>query len=936
MSYGRIAAVVFIACCAAQAGAQQLGAPVHPSLVDGVEAGRAALHERVARDGAAARQLEAIIARVQPYVERHRRDPAWITSRLQMYWQDRHTQVYVKNGLYDHADGQAPVPTVRFTGARDTATAYATPALEDVKPYMGEGDRLYLQNKNLPGQPWEWAQQPKTGRIIESINMRIAELARDAAFLYWYDGDEAYARFAFDIFDTYVSGIAYRKMPVDLAHGHDQTLVGLQSFEVIHEDIIGPLAEVGDFINAYVARRAGPKQALYDTAFKQWADVIIANGVPWNNWNLIQARFVLHIAAILAPDASYADGRGSGHYVRAVIDGSGARQWSLQRLLDAGYDRKTAMWNESPGYSNNVANDYMECIDLLDRVFGIDLLARMPILPRVAGALPQYLLPNGRTVGFGDTHYAELRTDAIERLLAHAARHGQHAQQQDYAGLLAAVRKAGAASGQGNDRVHALLAPVAAAPVAAAAPRIEAYQSPTFFAPNASWLIQRNGYDSAATRQDAMAISQAGSNGNHAHANGIAMELYAKGLSLAPESGRGSGYFQNDYAEYYAQFPAHNTVVVDGRSTYAPMKSNHPLSLQALYPQPGSPAAAAFPLATFSDASFIEPETDAQQRRVLGTVRLDDQHGYFIDIFRSRRRDGQDQYHDYIYHNLGQSMRFTTPAGLALASMPASGLSFADGDLIGYDYWWDRKALTSERPLKASFALALPGRAVSMDLWLQGSAKRQFYSVQAPPSMAWSAGMLPAEVDRLPLQTLVIRQQGEAWSHPFAVVMEAADGAAASVTGVEEIFAPGSAGHGLALRVSSAGARHQTIISNDADDVTFTHAGLRLRGRYGIVAERDGALDYLFLGHGRAIARQDYAILARRDGTAAALWQESGQWRYSASGPARLSVPAHGWPQDLALEVGGKTITVHGRGARAQGRPVRVFDMPPMAAGRLR
>ena len=145
----------------------------------------AAVRERVAADPQAAAQLAALEKGVRPYVVRHREDPAWIVSRLQMYWQDHHTQVFVKNGVYDHAEGRAPVPTVRFTGARDAVSAYLTPRLEDVKPYMGEGDKLWLQRRD-GGQPWEWVEQSKSGRVIESINMRIAELARDAAFLFWY------------------------------------------------------------------------------------------------------------------------------------------------------------------------------------------------------------------------------------------------------------------------------------------------------------------------------------------------------------------------------------------------------------------------------------------------------------------------------------------------------------------------------------------------------------------------------------------------------------------------------------------------------------------------------------------------------------------------------------------------------------------------------
>jgi len=622
-----------------------------------------------------------------------------------------------------------------------------------------------------------------------------------------------------------------------------------------------------------------------------------------------------------------------------VIDGSGARQWSLRRLLDYGFDSKTAMWNESAGYSANVVGDYLECLDMLDHVFGIDLLPQMPILPRATIALPQYLLPNGRTVGFGDSRYDFLRTFALERLLAYAERHGQDAEAKKYATLLAALRaSADAPRAAGGDGLHALFSRARAGkePVRHALEKIWNYQTPTFFAPNTSWLIQRNGYDREDARENALVISQAGSSGNHAHANGIAMELYAKGLSLAPESGRGSGYFQLDHSEYYSQFPAHNTVVVDGLSTYKSMKSNHPLTVQAVYPQPGTAAAAAFPWVTFSNVSLLEPETDADQMRVLGTVRLDEKSGYFVDIFRSRRRNGKDKYHDYIYHNLGQSMRFMSGAR-PLASVPSQRLAFADGDLIGYDYWYDRKSLKSEQPLKARFDLKLPDRAVSMSAWLQGAGTREFFSVQAPPSTAWPTGMLPAGLDRMPLQTLVIRQSGEAWSRPFTAVLEAAgDDAPNAVLDVEEIIPAGGAGHAVGLRVSAAGGRHQTIMSNDGDGIVFAHAGQRLAGRYGIVAERGGSLDYLFLGHGREVAGQGFAIVARRDDTSAAVWQAQGHWFYTGNHPAQLRVPADSWPRELALPSGGRIMRIRSRTIAVDGRAMRVFEMPPMAATRVR
>ncbi|WP_306392202.1 heparinase II/III domain-containing protein [Telluria beijingensis] len=925
---------------AGQAHTAPVAAKRAPRLVAGSEAGREALAARIARDPAAAAKLEAIRARLEPHVARHGGDPAWIVSRLQMYWQSKASTVHVKDSLYHHASGTAPVPTVRFTGGRDSKTAYATPRLEDVKPYMGENDLLYLQNKES-GQ-WEWVHQAKTGRIVEAINMQIAALARDAAFLAWYTGDERYAAFAAAIFDTYMSGMAYRDLPLDLNRAHDGTIVGLQSYEVIHEDIVGPLAETYDFMHARLRAQGLEKAALYDAVFRKWADVILANGVPWNNWNLIKARFVLQIAAVLGEDGTYPDGRGAGHYVRAVVDGSGVRQWSLKRLLDYGYDQDNGIWNESPGYAVNVASDYIECLELLERVFGIDLLPRMPVLQRAVTVLPQYLLPNGRTVGFGDTRYDFLRTNPVDDMLAYARHRGDDT--AHYRRLLAALEAAGGsrkpAPGAAS-MVHGLFAQVrGAVPDAPAAALTGAdvrdYQTPVFHAPNVSWLIQRNGYTGPGARDRAMVISQAGSSGNHAHANGIAMELYAHGVNLVPESGRGSGYLQNDHLQYYAQFPAHNTVVVDGASTYPSMKADHPMLVDAVYPASRQPAATVFPWATFSDVSFTEPATNASQRRVLATVRLDDDNGYFIDIFRSRRANGKDKYHDYVFHGLGQSMALTGVTGTPLATNPSQRLSFADGDLFGYDFWSERRSLTSTAPLKARFDLKLPDRALTMHSWLQGSARREYFAVQGPPSTAWPVGMLPDGIDKLSSKVLVVRQAGEAWSHPFSAVIEAVrDAAPPQVLAVEEIMPGREAEHAYGLRVTAAGGRVQTVMSNDRADGIYDHGGKRLAGRYGIVAERDGQLDYLFLGHGTAIAGQDHALAAAGGAVSAALWRSDGKWRYSGSGPVQLRVPARGWPASLSLRTKEGVVRVAARALREAGRDYKVFVMPATGAAAL-
>ena len=81
-----------------------------------------------------------------------------------------------------------------------------------------------------------------------------------------------------------MTGIYYRNVPVDLNNGHQQTLVGMTSFEVIHEDILNELVPLYDFLYDYLKQSRPEKMEIYAEAFKKWIENIIANGVPHNNW----------------------------------------------------------------------------------------------------------------------------------------------------------------------------------------------------------------------------------------------------------------------------------------------------------------------------------------------------------------------------------------------------------------------------------------------------------------------------------------------------------------------------------------------------------------------------------------------------------------------------------------------------------------------------
>ena len=98
---------------------------------------------------------------------------------------------------------------------------------------------------------------------------------------------------------------------------------------------------VYDFLYAYLQKEKPEKMTIYADAFKKCADNIIANGVPHNNWNLLQAHYIMNIALILEDDAKYADSKGRSCCLDYLVNQSSIRQWSLKKLADYGFDAAT-------------------------------------------------------------------------------------------------------------------------------------------------------------------------------------------------------------------------------------------------------------------------------------------------------------------------------------------------------------------------------------------------------------------------------------------------------------------------------------------------------------------------------------------------------------------------------------------------------------------
>lgn len=295
-------------------------------------------------------------ANTEHYLAKVSADSTWLFSRLQMYWSTHATDVFVNSERFDHAGGdRVPMPTVKYNGTRSAESAYNRPKLDDVIPYDDDAQSNVTYINKATGK-MEKAHPSKTGCNINSLNQQILGIARDASHIYKATGDRRYAALAYPVFDTYLKGIYYRNVPTDLTHGHMQTLVGMATFEVIHEDAVASITEIYANLGKYITR----DRDLYEAAMKKWAENIIANGVPHNNWDLCQAEFITDIALVLRSNKDYADHKGREYYLNYIQNTSSIRQWSMGRLINFGYDPQTAIWYESPGYSTTVSRDFTE------------------------------------------------------------------------------------------------------------------------------------------------------------------------------------------------------------------------------------------------------------------------------------------------------------------------------------------------------------------------------------------------------------------------------------------------------------------------------------------------------------------------------------------------------------------------------------------------
>ncbi len=382
---------------------------------------------------------------------------------------------------------------------------------------------------------------------------------------------------------------------------------------------------------------------------------------------------------------------------------------------------------------------------------------------------------------------------------------------------------------------------------------------------HAGVMLQRN-YNGTSALSDGLVGFIGGAHYVHSHLTGIDMELYGRGYVL----GAGGGDTAPDdrasdiYTNYYRIYAGHNTVIANGQSVgrgQGSWKSDGLLFQNNTVNIAAEPASTANPISTkysFATQFLDDNINNLDQQRTLSIIRTSATTAYYLDIFRSKSNT-TNNFHDYIYHNLGDEYTLTNldASPMALTATPSrypTNPVTYNGATINFPGWhyFENPATSavSTAGAKATFRLTASPNAY-MFMLMPGAQDREYTKALAPPTLETAAAYANKKTN-----VIVVRQNGEAWNRPFISVLEPSGVATSSVTNVENIIDNNVIIGTKVTSLVNGQSITDYIISQPDANLIYTNSALNnfsFIGRFGIlrVATKGTDVDVnMYIGEG--------------------------------------------------------------------------------------
>lgn len=689
---------------------------------------------------------------------------------------------------------------------------------------------------------------------------RYLETGIDCGMAYYLTEDEKYAQCAIDILNAFVKGVLQSE--VSQWRGRGGWLFPYDGFREVRE-IGDKVPIIYDFTASFIKKGGKPYDfvenrktdfplMLAQKVFRTYADITVKYGQTNSNHPILEAPCLVYNA--LAMD----DEKERDKLLSYFLTESTKNQDALNVMASI-YKDEGDIWPETSQYLNAAGSILTRLMLVVEKYNpSLRLGEKYPNILFSLPALEYLVYPNNEIIRWGDGKrhksqpyqsfedaYLLGKLDGIEKitskfgpLIKRALEEGKYKR----SGMNAVLWYGDENMSDGNSEVL---------------PRTDHVN-------HAGIFLQRN-ISTTNNPDDGLMCFVGGAHMVHGHAEGMNIELYGKGQVLGVDNGRGS--YQQDIHENYSRiFAAHNTVIVNGSSQGEGGWVNlgiNTVQLKTMEPLPTKEAVS--PNFSFSKTTFVDDKgnkAEATQERTLALVRTSEATGYYVDVYRSKSAL-PNEYHDYLYHNIGDEMQFLNK-DLALKADPARyqanakdpwlqnqkyrnpGWHFFENVETSAVYSGDVQAQFNTGKLKAG--------PITMQLFIPGSEQREYTKVMAPHTFE-----APSPYDKLPTPTLVIRKKGEAWSSPFVVVYEPFEGNKpnGSVQSVSKLEQNGVfKGLKIVSKLNEDTITQFVLVQSSGSETYIDkNFGIVFQGEFGIITlNRKNELQNMYLGNGKKLA----------------------------------------------------------------------------------
>ena len=684
------------------------------------------------------------------------------------------------------------------------------------------------------------------------------QTAIDCGVLYYLTQEEAYAQCATDILHTAINGIIQLKpsdwkprggwlCPDDILR--ESRVIG-EKYPIAY-DFVAPFLNKGGM--AYDIGKKNKVDFPMEKAqivFRTYAQLVIDNGMVNSNHPVLESNCLVYNT--LALD----DLKERNSFLEYYLIKNTSNQDALAKVAEF-YKNEGDIWPESSQYTNDVAERSTKLMFLLTKYDpNLKLGRTYPNIPWALQRLDYLVNPNGELVLWGDGHRKyKAPYDAYELAYNLGKLDSVPKLKKQFATLLGAAMSEEKYHREGLEALLWFHQDFEKNDIEINLPRTDEQ-------PHAGIFLQRN-LSSTNNSDDGLMCFVGGASMVHGHASGMYMELYGEGVVLGVDNGRGK-YAQDVHENYSRIFAAHNTVIVNGASQGEGEWVNlgmETVTLASMEPMPTQEAVS--PNYSFTTTNFYDgggDKAEAEQQRTMALVRTSPTTGYYLDIFRSKSAL-PNEFHDYLYHNLGESLNFLNE-DLILKPEPQRYMANVNGEwkrnrIFRNPGWHFFEDVMTSKPYTKDIQVLFKAEGFQdkkryMRMFMPGFAGRTYTKVKAPKTFE-----APAPYDEMPTPTLVVRQDGEAYTKPFVAVYEpfATSETNGSVIAVEKLEQNGIL---KGVKVTSSVDKEQLvqyiITSTENGFLSLPEKDMSFQGHFAIITyDSDDKLKDIYIGNGERL-----------------------------------------------------------------------------------